>query len=252
MKSNYTEFVKTADFQQLKALNSAVFTAYNKSLTQLKALDIELFSALTSSFKKESLEQFLRIKKNQSNKRNRIHQFINFYQKKDFIIVFATFTFKNESLEQLNQETRRRKVLKACNNLKCFDYCLNIDFSKVNREHYHGILIFKHDSHLELKYQKQKQVKDKSVIYSINNIVIDSIDYVQKIGLVQLKKFNDTAQCNYVVKLENHASKQGTESKRIIYKKNSIFKQQQNIKKRSLLLTKKNIKHGVIDNKIVY
>lgn len=109
---------------------------------------------------------------------------------------FLTLTFTDEVLANTTEETRRRYVSRFLKS-KCTDYVANIDYGKLNgREHYHAV---------------------------VNGIDIDMADW-DKYGFshcvpVGRKDDHTTASkiSKYLYKLSNHATKETTQRKKIIY-----------------------------------
>ena len=110
---------------------------------------------------------------------------------------FITITFNNETLSKTNEKTRRVYVSRWLKSLTPF-YVANIDYgSKNEREHYHAIIT-------------SDTRPPKSWSY----------------GFIDIKKVatseTDTKRVSkYISKLTNHAIKNTTKSKRIIYSRKS-------------------------------
>ena len=110
---------------------------------------------------------------------------------------FITITFNNKTLENTNEQTRRKYVSRWLKSLSEF-YVANIDYGLINeREHYHAVITA--DTH-----------PPKSWPYGF-------------IDILKIKtNDNDTTRISkYISKLTNHAIKHTTKSKRIIYSKKS-------------------------------
>jgi len=108
---------------------------------------------------------------------------------------FITITFNNKTLENTNEQTRRKYVSRWLKSLSEF-YVANIDYGLINeREHYHAVITA--DTH-----------PPKSWPYGF-------------IDILKIKtNDNDTTRISkYISKLTNHAIKHTTKSKRIIYSK---------------------------------
>lgn len=109
---------------------------------------------------------------------------------------FLTLTFTDEVLANTTEETRRRYVSRFLKS-KCTDYVANIDYGKINgREHYHAV---------------------------VNGINIDMSDW-DKYGYshcVSVGRKDDQTTASkiskYLYKLSNHATKDTTQCKKIIY-----------------------------------
>lgn len=176
------------------------------------------------------LESYLQMKKAKHNQMTKLNKHIDFYIKNgDYDLIFATFTFDNNSLE-MNFEYRRKKLLKSLKDCPIIDdYILNIDYGKKNeREHYHGLLFVKKGS-IEYKFKKD------SKCWYIENMPIEynlGFTTFQKVGNDE-KDFKKVS--SYVSKLSLHALK--VKQKRLIYKTDSPYKKDKKYKK--LLFEKK-------------
>ena len=106
---------------------------------------------------------------------------------------FITITFSPETLENTNEQTRRKYVSRWLKSLTPF-YVANIDYGKKKgREHYHAIIT-------------SGQRPPKTWSYGFIDIL--------KVKTTE----NDTKRISkYISKLTNHAIKNTTKSKRIIY-----------------------------------
>ena len=110
---------------------------------------------------------------------------------------FLTITFNNETLSKTNEKTRRVYVSRWLKSLTPF-YVANIDYgAKNSREHYHAIIT-------------SDTCPPKSWKYGFIDILkVKTTD-------------NDTTRISkYISKLTNHAIKNTTKSKRIIYSRKS-------------------------------
>ena len=110
---------------------------------------------------------------------------------------FITITFNPTTLENTNEQTRRKYVSRWLKSLSPF-YVANIDYGELNeREHYHAVI-----------------TSDTRPPKSWNYGFID----ILKVKTTE----NDTKRISkYISKLTNHAIKNTTKSKRIIYSKKS-------------------------------
>ena len=108
---------------------------------------------------------------------------------------FITITFNPTTLENTNEQTRRKYVSRWLKSLTPF-YVANIDYGEKNgREHYHAVI-----------------TSDTRPPKSWNYGFID----ILKVKTTE----NDTKRISkYISKLTNHAIKHTTKSKRIIYSK---------------------------------
>ena len=110
---------------------------------------------------------------------------------------FITITFSPETLENTNEQTRRKYVSRWLKSLTPF-YVANIDYGKEKgREHYHAVIT-------------SDERPPKSWSYGFIDIL--------KVKTTE----NDTKRISkYISKLTNHAIKNTTKSKRIIYSRQS-------------------------------
>ena len=110
---------------------------------------------------------------------------------------FITITFSPETLENTNEQTRRKYVSRWLKSLTPF-YVANIDYGKEKgREHYHAVI-----------------TSDQRPPKTWSHGFID----ILKVKTTE----NDTKRVSkYISKLTNHAIKHTTKSKRIIYSRQS-------------------------------
>lgn len=110
---------------------------------------------------------------------------------------FITITFNDKTLNNTNEQTRRKYVSRWLKSLSAF-YVANIDYGLINeREHYHAVIT-------------SDNKPPKSWPYGFIDIL--------KVKTTE----NDTKRISkYISKLTNHAIKHTTKSKRIIYSKKS-------------------------------
>ena len=106
---------------------------------------------------------------------------------------FITITFNNDTLSKTNEKTRRKYISRWLKTLSPF-YVANIDYGKTtSREHYHAIIT-------------SDCLPPKTWEYGFIDIL--------KVATTE----NDTKRVSkYISKLTNHAIKNTTKSKRIIY-----------------------------------
>ena len=106
---------------------------------------------------------------------------------------FITITFNSKTLENTNEQTRRKYVSRWLKSLSPF-YIANIDYGELKgREHYHAVIT-------------SDNKPPKSWSYGFIDIL--------KVATTD----NDTTRVSkYISKLTNHAIKHTTKSKRIIY-----------------------------------
>ena len=110
---------------------------------------------------------------------------------------FITITFNNDTLSKTNEKTRRLYITRWLKTLSPF-YVANIDYGKTTgREHYHAVIT-------------SDQRPPKTWPYGFIDILkVKTTD-------------NDTTRISkYISKLTNHAIKNTTKSKRIIYSRKS-------------------------------
>lgn len=109
--------------------------------------------------------------------------------------IFVTLTFRDDVLDSTSAETRRRYVTRTMKTMSNV-YVANIDYGELNeREHYHGI------------------------------VVSDKIDFtLWDYGWIFAERCIDSQQSidklsQYIDKFVNHALKQGTKRRNVIYSK---------------------------------
>ena len=114
----------------------------------------------------------------------------------DYKVLFLTFTFNDNALNSLSEETRRRYISYWLNSQNVTDFNANIDFgAKNHREHYHALVLTNH------------------------NLDLVSWNY-GTINCQVVHDYKNKALAKYIKKFENHAMKDTTENMRIIYKRN--------------------------------
>lgn len=125
-------------------------------------------------------------------------------------VYFITLTFKPSVLDNTCEYTRRKYVIRFLNKYFKF-YVSNIDYGDKNeREHYHAIVC------IPFEDMNKKQVK--------KYIDCAFVEWLNKNGRNEFKKTykNDKDyKClsSYINKLTNHAFKECTKNKRLIYSK---------------------------------
>lgn len=109
---------------------------------------------------------------------------------------FLTLTFTNDVLNNTSEESRRRYVSRFLKSIST-DYVANIDWGdETQREHYHAVVL---GTELEMSGW------DK---YGFSNC---------KIVAINDDSTNSSRMSKYIYKLSNHATKQSTRRKKIIY-----------------------------------
>lgn len=172
--------------------------------------------AMAHELDTDELESYLQMKKSKHTQRTRMRRHIEFYLKNDdYDLIFATFTFNDESVN-LKSETRRKKLLESLKNCSLIDdYICNIDYGKEKeREHYHEIIFVKKGA---IDYQFKKTGRS----WYIENMPIDytmGFTYFEKVG--NDKNDNDRV-ASYVAKLNMHALK--VKQSRLIVKRKSPY-----------------------------
>lgn len=167
----------------------------------------------------QDLQDCYKIIDNSKKKTNRIRKRIEtmlfqlqFYD--NLKAYFITLTFNDNTMNSTNEDTRHQKVFRTLKNLPgLIDYVANIDYGKENeREHYHGIILVNES----FNFEKTK----------INNLFKFSLPIWDKVGFSDLKEvkiLNEKALSKYINKFTNHAKKDTTKKKRVIYCKNPIY-----------------------------
>lgn len=133
---------------------------------------------------------------------------------KDLAVYFLTLTFNDKTLQKTNEDTRHQKIFRTLKNLPgVIDYVANIDYGSENeREHYHGIILVNQ----EFNFRKTKQ----------KNLYKMSLPCWDKNGfsdLREVKILNEKALSKYINKFTNHAKKDTTKEKRVIYCKDPKY-----------------------------
>lgn len=121
-------------------------------------------------------------------------------------VYFLTLTFRDDVLNSTSELTRRRYIQRSLNDYSSY-YCANIDYGAQNeREHYHACVVFK----------------------NINTINLFKELYSSKFGFLSIQKVGKSyidkeRLSKYINKLTNHAFKDTTIAKRVIYSKNEFI-----------------------------
>lgn len=219
----------------LKTQINAVYEEDYKDMADVIGSDSAHLSALLDVSEAHGLDKletqcYLQMKKARHNQMTNMRRHIEYYtQSNEYDLIFATFTFSDESLN-LKSETRRKKLLeclKNCNQID--DYICNIDYGKTTeREHYHGILFVKKGS-VEWSFKRGKK------FWYIENMPID-----YKLGFCSFEKvgnekYDNDRIASYVAKLNMHALK--VKQSRLIVKRESPYND--NLKYKKLLFEKK-------------
>lgn len=109
---------------------------------------------------------------------------------------FLTLTFTDDVLNSTTEETRRRYVSRFLKSIST-NYVANIDFGKENgREHYHAVV---------LGIDIDMSSWDKYGFSNCKTVAIND------------DTTNSSRMSKYIYKLSNHATKQSTQRKKIIY-----------------------------------
>lgn len=165
----------------------------------------ETFSSyeIESNFKnlpENKIREYRRL--NNNHRRRRDRYFNKIYPIfENFVCFFFTLTFTDDVLQSTDQKTRRKYVqryLKAISDT----YLGNIDFGKeTDREHYHAIVGVHPDN-----VKPWQELEFPTWNYGFKKVL-------------RCKNNLTSIQClaNYVLKLTNHALKNGTKNNRVIY-----------------------------------
>lgn len=201
-------------------LNAYIHGEYDDMIDILGSEDVKKYAledvAMAHELETKELECYLQMKKARHNQMTNMRKHIEYYLKNnDYDLIFATFTFSEESLN-LKSETRRKKLLESLKNCSLIeDYICNIDYGKTTeREHYHGILFVKKGT-IDYKFKKCGRS------FFIDNMPIDyklGFANYEKVGS---EKFDNDRVANYVVKLNMHALK--VKQSRLIVKRKSPY-----------------------------
>lgn len=180
-----------------RRISYIVFRLKDKNLSEKQKIElIDEYDALYNNFDdKMNLEESLKDYKKYRKKTIRVRRKIL----KMMVLgscSFLTLTFNDDVLNSTTEETRRRYVARFLKSIST-DYVANIDWGKQNgREHYHAV---------------------------INGIDIDMSNW-DKYGFSDCRTIGrKDDECTsskiskYIYKLSNHATKETTRRKKIIY-----------------------------------
>lgn len=158
-------------------------------------------------WKEQEPEYFKRIEKDYFNLKARKHRCnyrIRYMLDKNIDnCYFMTFSFNDETLSKLNEDSRRQYVRRYLSKY-CSDYVANIDYGgQTEREHYHAIGI----------------IKDLSILMPGKVENVFNMAYYEKgfSSCIKIRNCADyTKLSSYINKITNHCFKDTT-SKRLIY-----------------------------------
>lgn len=177
------------------------------------------------------INAYIQINNNKKQKGCRLKNHLNYYIRKKYKLVFATFTFNDETIKK-DKKYRKETITRSLNkNINIIDYIGNIDYGEEKgREHYHYILILKKEFEPKTKVSTITSKK----IRKFNEVTNLNIDY--KLGYTTYEligkedKDRDKIK-NYITKLTLHSLKQ-KERNQLITKRNSPYHEyQKDIKK---------------------
>lgn len=175
----------------------------------------QLLSFLMSEYGEENCKEALKIIKNNNKRVKRLKTYLKkMFQQTEYNArcYFITLTFVDQNLKVTSEETRRRYVARALKGTKnVVDYIANIDYGEsekgTHREHYHAVILINGQlDYKEFQERYQKITKSASYIREIR---------ASKTSKVRLAK--------YLSKLTNHAIKESTKNKHLIYCKQPCY-----------------------------
>lgn len=130
--------------------------------------------------------------------KDRINSFIEKSILLDEKLIFFTLTFNDKTLSVTKEETRRKYVVRYLNT-ECVEFVANVDYGKENgREHYHAVGILKDN-----KKNANRKNWEKYGNCDFKRVATQTKD-VKRLA-------------KYLVKLTNHALKETTKNKKVIY-----------------------------------
>lgn len=171
----------------------------------------------------EEIKCYFQRKKSKRNNQNRLKKHVLFYARKNYPIIFGTFTFNEEALK-LNPKYRKEIITRELNkNPNIVDYIGNIDFGKLNnREHYHYILICKKDFKAKTELKTITSDEKPRTINAVTNLEINYKKGFTTYELVGNTETDYTKICYYINKLSFHGIK-NEKTEHLIYKKTSPY-----------------------------
>ena len=191
----------------------------------------ELLKKYGIEFSLREIKAYIQINNNKRQKGCRLKNHISYYMRKGYKLVFATFTFNEDTIKK-DKKYRKETITRTLNkNKNVIDYIGNVDYGKENgREHYHYILILKKDFKPITKIStiKSKKIRKFKEVTNLN------IEYKYGFTTYELigkeEKDRDKIK-NYITKLTLHGMKQ-EERNQLITKRNSPYHEyQKDIKK---------------------
>lgn len=192
-------FKKYAEMRRKTALNGDLELIYNPKINNDtgeiigQTLNPDFFG-----IERHELEECERARKCRDQQRRKIEDHISFiFGHSGYQTYFATFTFKDSSLD-LKADTRRQRIRRLLSKT-CDDFILNIDYgSETDREHYHALIALKEGHFNEYKNE-------------MGHLKIKELDGY-KLGNYDIEKVRDTEKdgerlARYVAKLTLHSVK---------------------------------------------
>ncbi len=183
-------------------------------------------------FSKNIWNEIIRRKQNRKNKRYRVKQkYKEILCLKDFLdnnderqsnIVFGTITLKDKYLKDRKEETRIKLIEKWLKQHFIYSI-LNKDYGeKKGREHYHFIGLTQEEEEPKLnKKGKQKKSKKGFLLYELKNKNF-KLGFEPTICIVDYSKADINKTIDYLLKLNNHSTKNTTKDRVRIIKKDIL------------------------------
>ena len=238
------EMLKNGKYSTLKKFDKELYKKYQLGIKDYisgeneeeknknkSELIYELLKKYGIEFTLREINAYIQVNNNKRQKGCRLKNHISYYMRKKYKLVFATFTFNDETIKK-DKKYRKETITRTLNkNINIIDYIGNVDYGEENgREHYHYILILKKE--FEPKTKVSTIISKK--IRKFNEVTNLNIDY--KFGYTTYEligkedKDRDKVK-NYITKLTLHGMKQ-KERNQLITKRNSPYHEyQKNIKK---------------------
>lgn len=160
----------------------------------------------------------------------RIKEQLKYYIIRGYKLVFATFTFNDESIKQDEIYLKKHiyRLLNKCPDI--VDYIGNVDYGEENeRIHYHYILVMNKDFIPEIKVRSQNHNGKYQKFNSVENINIKYKKGYTTYELIGTDIDDYERVTKYITKLTLHAIKKTTENKLITKRQSPYHKYQKMI-----------------------
>lgn len=229
------EMIKNGKYSILKKFDKELYKNYKLGIKDYingeneeeksknkSELIYELIKKYGIEFTLREINAYIQINNNKRQKSCRLKNHISYYMQKEYNMVFATFTFNEDTIKK-DKKYRKETITRTLNkNINIIDYIGNVDYGEENgREHYHYILILKKD--FEPKTKINTIISKK--IRKFNEVTNLNIEYKYGFTTYELigKKDKDRDKIkNYITKITLHGMKQ-KERNQLITKRNSPY-----------------------------